>query len=323
MNSALKWMPLAALVALATSGCAREGFYDDRNIDYVNAQRSAPLALPESRNEQRYRDIMPVPQAQGRRHDMDERFRVPAPSRLGAGSGVERDFVEWREVGSDRWLVVGMDTGMVWPQLQDFARTRGLQVQASDDSRGVLQTNQGQLSVRQGLRAEDSEVRCEVGGRSVAACLNALEQHFSASSATASTASLAGQQIAREDRLQLEQLDSGEWIVRIPLAIDRVWAELDHQLQADFSVENRRELLASDSQQHEFLVNYMTLSERDRNPLQVFFSTDVRQMTQNIRLVLEADATGGTTLRAVNESERDFTEKDARDLLERVSGLLR
>ena len=323
MNSALKWLPLVAITTLATAGCAREGFYDDRNTDYVNAKRSAPLTLPESRNEQRYRDIMPVPEAQGMLRTSDKRFRAPAPSRLGSGSTVERDFVERREIGNDRWLVIGSDPGMVWPQLQEFARSHGLQVQASDDSRGVLQTAQGQLSVRQGLRAGDSEVRCEMSGRPVAACLDALEQHFTARSASASAASLAAQQISSEDRLRLEQLGSGEWVVRIPLGIDRVWAELSYQLEADFSVENSRVLLEQDPQQHEFLVEYMTLTEQKRNPLQVFFSADVRQMTQHIRLVLESEGAEHTTLRAVNASERRFTEEDARELLERVAGLLR
>ena len=323
MNSALKWMPLVALAALATAGCAREGFYDDRNIDYVKAQRSAPLVLPEGRNEQRYRDAMPVPEAQGSLRTGGERFRAPTPERLPAGREVERDFVERREVGNDRWLVVGADPGMVWPQLQDFARARGLQVQASDDARGMLETAQGRLSVRQGLRAGDSEVRCDQNGRPVADCLDALEQHFSARSATASAASLAGQQISREDRLRFEQLDSGEWVVRIPLDIDRVWAELSHQLEADFSVEGRRELLEQNPQQHDFLVNYMTASERERGMLQIILSPDVRQMPQEIRLVLESSGPERTTLRAVNESERRFTEGDARELLDRVSGLLR
>ncbi|UYG04728.1 lipoprotein, NlpB [Halomonas sp. LR3S48] len=322
MNSALKWMPLVALAALATAGCAREGFYDDRNIDYVKAQRSAPLVLPQGRNEQRYRDAMPIPEAQGSLRSDGERFSAPSPERLASGGTVERDFVERREIGSDRWLVVGSDPGMVWPQLQDFARARGLQIQASDD-RGVLETAQGRLSVRQGLRAGDSEVRCDQNGRPVAACLDALEQHFSARSATASAASLAGQQISREDRLRFEQLASGEWVVRIPLDIDRVWAELNHQLEADFSVENRRELLEQNPQQHDFLVSYMTASERDRGMLQIILSPDVRQMPQEIRLVLESDGPERTTLRAVNESERRFTERDARELLERVSGLLR
>ncbi|WP_232090546.1 lipoprotein, NlpB [Billgrantia diversa] len=323
MNSALKWMPLVALAALATAGCAREGFYDDRNIDYVKAQRSAPLVLPQGRNEQRYRDAMPVPEAQGSLRSDDDGFSAPSPERLASGGAVERDFVERREIGTDRWLVVGSDPGMVWPQLQDFARARGLQVQSSDDARGVLETAQGRLSVSQGLRAGDSEVRCDQNGRPVAACLDALEQHFSARSESASAASLAGQQMSREDRLRFEQLDSGEWVVRIPLDIDRVWAELNHQLEADFSVENRRELLEQNPQQHDFLVSYMTASERDRGMLQIILSPDVRQMPQQIRLVLESDGPERTTLRAVNESERRFTEGDARELLERVSGLLR
>ncbi|MDX5376475.1 MAG: lipoprotein, NlpB [Halomonas sp.] len=323
MNSALKWMPLVAVAALATAGCAREGFYDDRNIDYVEAQRSAPLVLPQGRNEQRYRDAMPVPEASGSLNRRDDGFEAPSPKRLVSGGAVERDFVERREVGNDRWLVIGADPGMVWPQLQDFARARGLQVQSSDDTRGVLQTAQGRLSVRQGLRAGDSEVRCDQNGRPVAACLDALEQHFSARSATASAASLAGQQIASEDRLRFEQLASGEWVVRIPLAIDRVWAELSHQLEADFSVENRRVLLEQNPEQHDFLVSYMTASERDRGMLQIILSPDVRQMPQEIRLVLESDGPERTTLRAVNESERRFTEGDARELLERVSGMLR
>ncbi|MCC5884416.1 MAG: outer membrane protein assembly factor BamC [Halomonas sp.] len=316
-------MPLVAVAALATAGCAREGFYDDRNIDYVSAERSAPLVLPEGRNQQRYRDAMPVPQAQGSLHRSDERFRAPSPTRLASGSTVERDFVERREIGSDRWLVVAADPGMVWPQLQDFTRARGLQVQSSDDARGVMETTQGRLSVRQGLREEDSEVRCDQNGRPVAACLDALEQHFSARSATASAASLAGQQIASEDRLRLEQLASGEWVVHIPLDIDRVWAELNHQLQSDFTVEGRRELLEQNPQQHDFLVNYMTLSERGRGFLQIVLSADVRQMAQEVRLVLEPQGAERTTLRAVNESERGFEAEDARELLERVAGLLR
>jgi outer membrane protein assembly factor BamC len=323
MNCALKWMPLVALAALATTGCAREGFYDDRNIDYVEAERSAPLVLPEGRNTQRYRDIMPVPAAQGTLRSGSERFRAPSPTRMAAGGAAERDFVERREIGSERWLVVAADPGMVWPQLQDFARARGLQVQASDDARGVLETAQGRLSVRQGLRAGDSEVRCEQHGRAVEACLDALEQHFSARTATASAASLAGQQLATEDRLSFDQLASGEWVVRIPLDIDRVWAELSHQLEADFAVEGRRELLEQNPQQHDFLVNYMTLSERGRGFLQIALSPDVRQMPQEIRLVLESEGAERTTLRAINESERPFENEDARELLERVAGLLR
>lgn len=323
MNPALKWMPLAAIVALAAAGCARnDGYYHDRNLDYAEAQTSPALVLPATRDTRRYGDAMPVPQASGEFRAQDDGFEPPSPPPLGAGVS-NREFVERRSVGADGWLVVGASPENVWPQLETFARSHGLGVVASDSSRGVIETRQATLSVRQGLRAGDSEVRCEQGGRVVAPCLDAMEQYFAARSASASAAaSLTAQRLAGEERLRLEQ-QGDEWVVQIPLSIDRTWAELDHQLQQDFTVEERRELLESDPAGHEFLISYMTVTERNRNPLQIVFSPDVRQMHQQIRLVLEATGPEQTVLRAVNASERGFSAEDQQELLERVSGLLR
>ncbi|MFY0991285.1 lipoprotein, NlpB [Halomonas sp. C05BenzN] len=321
MNSALKWMPLVAAIVLA--GCARpDGYYHDRNVDYAEARDSSPLVLPETRDPARYRDAMPVPEAAGDFRAPDGRFSVPSPPPLAAGRATERDFVERRNIGRDSWLVVGADPGTVWPQLEEFARTRGLQVTASDTSRGVIETSQARIRVRQGLRAGDSEVRCDQGGAPVAACLEAMEQYFSARSASASSSSLAAQRLAGEERLRVEQ-QGDEWRVVVPLDIDRTWAELSHQLQLDFTVEERRELLEGDPEAHDFLISYMTQTERNRNPLQVAFSPDVRQMSQQIRLVLESVGPERTVLRAENASERAFSPEDQRELLERVSGLLR
>ncbi len=319
MNSALKWLPLVAAIALA--GCARDsGYYHDRNVDYAEARTAPALTLPETRDLQRYRDAMPVPQAAGEFREPDGRFQAPSPQALGAGRAAERDFVERRAIGEDAWLVVGADPSSVWPQLEDFARSHGLEVVESDSSRGVIETRQGRLSVRQGLRAGDSELRCDQGGRTVAECLDALERHFGAFSASAS--SLAAQRLADESSLSLEQRGD-DWQVEIPLDIDRAWAELDHQLGQDFTVEERRELLKSDPEGREFLISYMTVTERNRNPLQIVFSPDVRQMHQQIRLVLESEGPEQTVLRAVNASERGFSAEDQRELLERVAGLLR
>ncbi|TFH88770.1 outer membrane protein assembly factor BamC [Billgrantia azerbaijanica] len=314
-------MPLVAVAALATAGCAREGFYDDRNLDYVEAQRTAPLTLPDSRNAQRYQDAMPVPQAAGARLDRSEPAEAPLPARLAAGQADERA-VERREVGDDRWLVVGADPGMVWPQLQDFARSRGLAVESQDPDRGVLETAHGRLSVRQGLRAGDSEVRCEQAGRPVAGCLDALERHFSAHSATASAASLRGQRLASEDRLRIAQR-AGEWVVEIPLDIDRVWAELSHQLEADFTVEGRRLLLEQDPDDHDFLIEYLPASARERGFIDALFSLGAGQGPQTVRLALASTGAERTVLRAIDESEPRLSAEDARELLERVAGLLR
>lgn len=322
MNSALKWMPLAAGIALATAGCAREGYYDDRNLDYGEAQRSSPLILPETRDPSRYRDAMPVPEATSDFRGDGSGVEAPVPQPLAIGRATQRDFVERREIGSDTWLVIDADPGAVWPQLQDFVRSRGLPVMEGDSSRGVIVTPQARITLRQGLRADASEVHCEQNGRPVEQCLQALEQYFSARSSSASASSLAAQRIAAEERIHLEQ-QGDEWRIEIPVELDRAWAELHHQLRLDFTVEERRELLDSDPAAREFLISYMTLSERDRNPLQIVFSPDVRQMSQQIRLVMESVGPERTLLRAENASERAFTPADQRELLERVASLLR
>ncbi|WP_252106267.1 MULTISPECIES: outer membrane protein assembly factor BamC [unclassified Halomonas] len=318
---ALKWIPLTLVMGVALAGCAREGFYDDRNLDYTDVRPAPPLVLPESRNEQRYNDAMPVPQAALQGSQVDGAADVAPPPSLAMGSGLQPEFVERRQVGSDVWLVVAADTGAVWPQLEAFAQSRGLGIQRSDANQGVIETRQGTLSLQSALRAGSSEVRCEQGGRAVGNCLNALEEYLGARSATASASSWNAQRLANARTVEIRQ-QNGAWEVAIPQTAERVWAELDHYLTLDFTVENRRELLEKSPENYSFLVNYMTASEEGRNPIEVVFSRDVRRMTQNIRLVLEPQG-NQSVLRAINESDRELSAEDQRELLERVSGYLR
>ena len=319
---ALKWVPLALAAAVALSGCARDGFYHDRNLDYTEAAPAPPLVLPETRDAQRYRDALPVPQAATQGTRLDEAAEIRPPQSLAMGSGLEPEYVERREVGDQTWLVVAADTGTVWPQLEEFVRSRQLSVQQSSASQGVIVTPQAEIRLQSAMRAGSSEVRCESGGQNMASCLDALESHLSSRSASASvSSSWTAQGLTDEQTLQVRQQDE-EWEVVIPQSIDRVWAELNHYLELDFAQEGQRDLLASDPGSHEFLVEYMTETERNRNPLQIVFSADVRKMSQEIRLALQPDG-DQTILRAINASERAFSADDQRELLERVSGYLR
>lgn len=319
---ALKWVPLALAAAIALSGCARDGFYDDRNLDYTDAAPAPPLVLPETRNTQRYRDALPVPQAATQGKRLDEAAEVSPPQSLAIGSGMEPEYVERREVGDQTWLVVAADTGTVWPQLEEFVRSRQLGVQQSSASQGLIVTPQADIRLQSALRAGSSEVRCERGGQTMTSCLDALESHLSARSASASvSSSWTAQRLSDDQTLQIRQ-QGEEWEVVIPQPIDRVWAELNHYLELDFAQEGQRDLLAADPSAHEFLVEYMTETERNRNPLQIVFSADVRKMSQEIRLALQSDG-DQTILRAINASERAFSADDQRELLERVSGYLR
>lgn len=318
---ALKWIPLALAAAVTLAGCARDGYYHDRNLDYTEAAPAPPLVLPETRNTQRYQDAMPVPQVAMQGTQLDEPAEIAPPQSLAIGSGLEPEYVERRQVGGQSWLVVAADPGTVWPQLEAFVRSRQLGVQESSATQGVIVTSQATLRLQSALRAGSSEIRCDQGGQRVESCLAALEQYLGARSATASSSSWTAQRLASEQTLQMRQ-QGDEWEVVIPQPIDRVWAELNHYLSLDFTQEGQRDLLATSADNYEFLVEYMTETERGRNPLQIVFSPDVRRMSQQIRLALEPNG-DQTVLRAINASERSFSADDQRELLERVSGYLR
>ncbi|MEQ6917007.1 lipoprotein, NlpB [Halomonas aquatica] len=323
MNSALKGMPLVAVIALAMAGCARDGFYDDRNLDYAEARKGAPLVLPDARNPNRYRDAMPVPEVSGTRPAEDGVVEAPLPQALSPGRARERGYVELREIGSDAWLVVGLAPASVWPELERFVSRRGLDVTARDPGRGILETDQARFSIRQGLRSGDSEIHCERGGVAEAACLTALERYFQSLSASSSAASLTAQRPEEQDRARFEQRGD-DWRVILPFGVDRLWAELSHQLEIDFAVEGRRELIDSDPAAHAFLVNYLTLSERERGLLSSLASLDLVASPRLVRLELEALGSEETVLMAVGVGEAgQLSGEDQRELIERVAGLLR
>ncbi len=317
MSSALKWMPLVAALALA--GCARDGYYDDRADDYVEAESSAPLVLPDGRDTRRYRDAMPIPEAQGTFVAQGEEFRVPPPRALGGG-GVEAGGVGMREAGDQRWLVVGAAPSVVWAELEDFVVERGLTVVERDADRGLLVTDQARFSVRPGLQQGASELRCEQGGLPQSGCLRALERRFEARGATASASSLAVQSPEEQAGPRLTQA-GGEWRLELPYAPERTWAELRYQLEADFAVTGRRELLAQDAEARSFLVDYLTLSARSEGMWDTLTSLGGSD-PQRIRLSLEAAGSERSVLEAHSADDRELSDEDRRELLERLAGLL-
>jgi len=321
---ALKWIPLALATTLVVSGCARDGFYHDRNLDYADIELGEPLMLPDTRDPRRYGDALPIPRAD-MLGSVEQVADIRPPQAMRVGRSMQPEFVERREVGDEAWLVINAAPADVWPQLEDFIRSRGLNVTAVDANRGRVDTDQGQFLLQRALRAGSSEVRCEQGGRSSSDCLDALQSYFEGRSASASNstsaASWQAQRMNESDALAFRQ--QGErWEVVIPQPVERVWAEIKHFIEQDFTVEGERNLLEANVNDYSFLVNYMTLSERNRNPLQIVFSADVRQMSQDIRLELNGNG-DETVLRAINASERDFTADDQRELLERIAGYLR
>lgn len=319
MNSALKGWPLAVMAAVSLAGCAREGYFDDRNVDYVDSRLGAPLILPDSRDPRRYRDTMPVPQVAGEFHARADGFAAPLPYTLSATTAVQAGGVAMRETDNGAWLVVGANPGVVWPELGRFVEQRGYSADQIQTSPGLIQTPDADLELSQGLRAGTSEIRCETNGLVNSLCLNALQRHFEARSASASIASGVGQQAPA---VTVDYRQEGDnWTMAIPIDIERAWAEINYQLSNNFQMKDRRELVSADAASKSFVVDYVTESERTRGLIDSITSLQMGESLRRIELSLTPEGTGSVV--AVRSLDDDpLSSDDQRELLERVAGLL-
>ncbi|MBZ5876879.1 outer membrane protein assembly factor BamC [Chromohalobacter israelensis] len=316
MNPVLKWMPLIIGATLVVSGCSRSGYYYDRNDEYINAEMVEPLTLPDSRNAAKYQNAMPVPDASSDFVAADGDFEAPRPRPLASSRDGETSFVESREAGQERWLVVNASPGGVWPLLQGFASAQGLQVESADVGRGRLETDQGTLSVRQGLRAGASEVRCE-GSANEVQCLDALQRYLSANAGSQAGVSLAAQPLASDERVRLSNHD-GEWQLDLSLNLERAWSELRYQLENDFETE-RGTLIDQNRSAGQFVVEYASRDD-DGGWFDWFGGDDA---AKRYRLDVSAAAENTTQVRVSGENGGDVPSSEARELLDAVAATLR
>ncbi|SHE58385.1 Beta-barrel assembly machine subunit BamC [Modicisalibacter ilicicola DSM 19980] len=317
MNPVFKWIPLAVAFALAASGCSRSGYYYDRNEEYREAELAEPLQLPETRRASRYQDAMPVPPAS---NDFlaEGEFEAPRPQPLAGSRQGEQAFIEEREAGADRWLLVNAAPAAIWPRLQAFVDQRGLATQALDASSGRIVTDQATLSVRQGLRGNTSEVRCEnAAGVHYAQCLSALNDYLASFGEQEQSVSLAAQNLSRDDRVRLENA-GGEWQLLMALGFDRAWSELFYQLENNFAGEGRR-LLDQNRSRGEFLVEYTPRGEE--GGFLGLFGDDAE--TRRYRLEVDEPGQGTTRVRVAAADEAPLSGSDARELLDTLAATLR
>lgn len=319
MTPVLKLIPLTVAIALLASGCGRDGYYYDRNEEYRAAEMTEPLRLPETRQASHYQDAMPVPQANSDFLTEGE-FDAPRPQPLAGSRQGEQRFVEEREAGADRWLLVNAAPASVWPRLQAFVEQRGLTVTGLDASRGYIETEQAVLSVRQGLRGNTSEVRCENAGVSgaYAQCLSALNGYLAASGEQDQSVSLAAQNLSRNDRVRLEN-SAGEWQLLLAVGAERAWSELLYQLENDFGGDGRG-LVDQNRSRGEFLIEY-TPRNAEEGGFLGFFGDE--EQARRYRLLVDEPSQGTTRVRVAAADDAPLDGGEARELLDTLAATLR
>lgn len=316
MRPLFKWMPLAVFMALVMSGCGGDGYYYDRNEEYRSAEMTAPLDLPETRAERRYQNAMPVPDANSDYLASGE-FEAPRPQSLAVSSQSDQRFVELREAGNDRWLLVSAAPASVWPQLQGFVEDHGLEVTALDASSGRIETTQAVLRVRQGLRGNTSEVRCEGQAAANGQCLRALQGYLGAVDEDERSVSLAAQNLSRVDRVRLEN-QQGEWQLWLALDFERAWSELLYQLDNSFDDEGK--LLDQNRSAGEFLVEYIPNGDDDGGFLG-WFGSDAEP--RQYRLMVDDAGQNATRVSVASADDTPLADGEARELLDTLAATLR
>ncbi|WP_110685993.1 outer membrane protein assembly factor BamC [Salinicola aestuarinus] len=324
MKPILKWMPLMLCSSVALSGCGlfQSGYYYDRNDEYRNAEMSEPLQLPDSQNAIRYQDSMPVPQADSDFMASEADPDAPRPAPLAASGSSDQPFAEMRKAGSESWLLVSAAPASVWPRLQGFVADHGVETTAIDPASGRIDTPQGSLSVRQGLRGGTSEVRCDVGAS--AQCLSAVKAYLEAGGDTDTGVSLAAQPLDQSERIKLQNRGDS-WQLALALDGERAWSEILYQLQNAFDAD-RLTLVDQNRSAGQFYVDY-----RDRdasagswggwaNPVN-WFGEDAAPATR-YRLQLQSQA-DSTTVGVEDPDGGQVPASASRDLLDAIAATLR
>jgi len=159
MSSKCSRAPLLAavgfVVTLGVAGCS--GTADDlldpilpeQEAAYKSSQTAPPLEVPPDLSSATLNDKMVVPSlAQG-----SATYSAYASGSQVASVGVggvlpQLNGVRVERAGSERWLVLDLPPGVVWPKVRDFWLSQGFLIEMEDPSIGIMETDWGEKRVQ-------------------------------------------------------------------------------------------------------------------------------------------------------------------------------
>lgn len=260
-------LALLAPLLLTGGGCGYlvgdEGVFRDRSEDYKKAPDLPPVTVPEGMESAPMREIYAIPKVEDAYLEPGE-FEVPRPAPLASGTGQE--LVKIQKLGDDRWILVGVAPGQLWPQVRNFISASGMQVARADARAGIMETNwltiEGEslpsrfrFRMEQGVQRGTSELHVlqmsrrggdeQWPGRSddlqlEAQIIQSIAQYLADSAETAPVSMVAEQGMSAGGKISLVETPQGDAYLRLELPYDRAWASLGRALEkASFQVTDR------------------------------------------------------------------------------------
>ncbi|MEQ9546562.1 MAG: outer membrane protein assembly factor BamC [Marinobacter sp.] len=128
---------------LAATGCS---LLEDRSERYVNAKEGDELRLPDSANESRFGQIMPVRDVTTADSGRMYRSAIPEPPDM-TSEILDKNYVV-EELDGQMWLLINDVPGRVWPSISSYMSERGLGVAYDSPQLGLLQSELVNFSKR-------------------------------------------------------------------------------------------------------------------------------------------------------------------------------
>lgn len=306
-----------ALVVSTASGCSwlwdkDDGYFRDRGSDYLKAEITDPIQLPEGVESKRLDALLPVP-AHVAGVDRKKAFEAPRPHRIPSETQIE-DFIVQQGSGQAGWIVAQKIPAQVWPVAQIFFEEKGFVTGQEQPHQGVFETlpqsveslqadfvqraglkDNGDVRYRvriePGVQRNTSEIFVEVAqgedqtwnAAKAAAVLPLLQEYLKQSQAD-SYSLLASRNYDAPNNVVMLDLPNGSKALRLDTSFDRAWSGVGRALQG-------AEIYVSDvnrAQGAYFIEPYRSVSDEKPGFFKRMFSSSDKTETELYRLKLTA-----------------------------------
>jgi len=254
------------VIALTLSGCSwffgEEGLFPDNASRYQSASEAPPIDVPPHLTTDAIQPDYPVPPVAASAQ-LATQFETPRPTPLTANN--QGDSVRIQSLSGERWALVSVAPGQLWPQVRAFLTTSGIGVAAVDAEEGLIDTQwfkleEQALAVRfrfrvdTGVQRNTAELHVLQQSRSAEdvswppqsddddlerKMLQDIAQYLANSADSTPISMMADRAMSDSGRIALEDTET-ETRIRLELPFDRAWASVVKGTEAaDFVIDDR------------------------------------------------------------------------------------
>ena len=262
----MKRLGLLLAILLPLSGCSwlfgEDGLFPDNASRYQTAPELAPIDVPPHLSTDAIQPDYPVPPV-AESAQLATQFETPRPTPLTANN--QADAVRIQSLSGERWALVNVAPGQLWPQVRGFLTTSGIGVAAVDAEAGLIDTQWFKLEDRElatrfrfrvdtGVQRNTAELHVLQQTRGVEdvdwpresddgdlerKMLQDVAQYLANSAESVPISMMADRSMSDSGRITLEDTEQ-ETRIRLALPFDRAWASLVKGTeQADFVIDDR------------------------------------------------------------------------------------